>query len=65
MHTDTDIALPPTFGSPVCNPIRTLTPAPSGHAWAAGSRWASTAAPTASFAVRNATKNESPWVSTT
>jgi hypothetical protein len=60
VHADPHVPLPPTFGSPVCEPIRTVTWASCGQACAARSRCASTAASTASLAVRKATKNESP-----
>src|SRR5262245_8922293 len=45
-------------------PIRTRTDAPSGQAWAASARWASTPHDTAAAAEAKATKNESPCVST-
>ena len=55
---------PATTGSPVCNPIRTRTVDPPGNACPRCDRWIAAAAASASRAVRNTQKKESPCVST-
>ncbi len=63
--TASPVYIPPDgTACPVWTPIRTRTRPSAGQAWAASARWIASAHSTACLAPANATKNASPWVST-